>query len=202
MKRFVLLAVALVTLAACDAPPGVTAGPSIAPSFAPPSGSPPPPLDESGGYNDTDVMFLQMMAAQYGPAAELLKLAAGRTQNTKVRDLASAMDVTQADELTAVQGWLRGWAKPLTPAADPNLHAGHGGLPATGPDEVKALRDAPAAEFDKVFLNLLLGHQHQAIEYARMELTSGVNPKILEFATRVDSSRTAQVTMMLGMVSG
>lgn len=198
MKRFVLLAVALVTLAACDAPPGVTPGPS----FAPPSGSPPPPLSESGGHNDTDVMFLQMMAAQYGPAAELLKLAAARTQNTKVRDLAAAMDVTQADELTAVQGWLKGWAKPLVPAADPNLHAGHGGLPATGPDEIKALREAAAADFDKVFLNLLIGHQHQAVEYARMELTSGVNPQVLEFATRVDNSRTAQVTMMLGLVSG
>ncbi|WP_196279503.1 DUF305 domain-containing protein [Catellatospora vulcania] len=198
MKRFVLLAVALVTLAACDAPPGVTARPS----FAPPSGSPPPALSESGGHNDTDVMFLQMMAAQYGPAAELLRLAAARTENTQVRTLAAAMDVTQADELTAVQGWLKGWSQSLTPAADPSLHAGHGGLPATGPDEIKALRDASAADFDKVFLNLLIGHQHQAVEYARMELTSGVNPQVLEFATRVDQSRTAQVTMMLGLVSG
>ncbi|GAA1412016.1 DUF305 domain-containing protein [Catellatospora coxensis] len=198
MKRFVLLAVTLATLAACDAPPGVT----TAPSFAPPSGSPPPAVSESGGHNPTDVMFLQMMAAQYGPAAELLKLAAGRSANTKVRELAAAMDVTQADELAKVQGWLRGWSEPLTPAADPSLHAGHGGLPATGPDEVKALRDAPAAEFDKVFLNLLIGHQHQAVEYARMELTAGVNPQVLEFATRVDQTRTAQVTMMLGMVSG
>ncbi|MEV0460832.1 DUF305 domain-containing protein [Catellatospora methionotrophica] len=202
MKRFVLLAVALVTLAACDAPPGVATGPTSAPSFAPPAGSPPPPFSETDGYNDTDVMFLQMMTAQYGPASELLKLAAERSANTKVRDLAAAMDVTQADELVSVQKWLGAWAKPLTPAADPNLHAGHGGLPATGPEEVKALRDAPAAEFDKVFLNLLIGHQHQAIEYARLELTSGVNPTVLEFATRVDSSRTAQVTMMLGMVSG
>src|SRR5690349_14632549 len=110
MKRFVLLAVALVTLAACDAPPRAGAAPPAAPSFAPPSGSPPPPFSESDGHNDTDVMFLQMMAAQYGPAAELLKLAAARSANTKVRDLAAAMDVTQADELTTVQGWLRAWA--------------------------------------------------------------------------------------------
>jgi uncharacterized protein (DUF305 family) len=198
MKRFVLLAVTMATLAACDAPPGVT----TAPSFAPPSGSPPPAVSESGGHNATDVMFLQMMAAQYGPSAELLKLAADRSANTKVRELAAAMDVTQADELSKVQGWLGAWGESPTPAADPGLHAEHGGLPATGPKEVKALRDATPADFDKVFLNLLIGHQHQAVEYARMELTSGVNPQVLEFATRIDQSRTAQVTMMLGMVSG
>lgn len=204
MKRVLLLAVtAAALLTGCDAPPEIAAGASPAPlasGFAP-SGSAPPAVDESGGFNDTDVMFLQMMAAQYAPAAELLKAAATRAGDEKVRQLAAAMDVTQADELATVQAWLRAWQQPLVPDANPDLHAAHGGLPATGPDEIKALRDAAATDFDRTFLNLVIGHQHQAIEYARMELTAGANPQVLEFATRIDQSRTAQVAMMLKMVS-
>ncbi|MEV4417518.1 DUF305 domain-containing protein, partial [Catellatospora sp. NPDC049609] len=202
VKRFLALAAAVALLAGCDAPPGVAPAPAAPPSGQAPSGSPPPAVDESGGHNATDVMFLQMMGAQYAPAGELLKLADQRSRNEKVRQLAAAMNVTQADELSAVQGWLQGWQQPLTPDADPDLHAGHGGLPATGPAEIRALREAADADFDRVLLNLLIGHQHQAIEYARMELTAGANPQVLEFATRVDASRTAQVSMMLGLVSG
>ncbi|GAA1600670.1 DUF305 domain-containing protein [Catellatospora bangladeshensis] len=199
MKRFLALAAVAALLAGCDAPPGVATAPAPAAS---PAGSAPPAVNESGGHNATDVMFLQMMAAQYAPAAELLKVAAERSRNQQVRDLAAAMDVTQADELKTVQGWLTGWQEPLVPDANPDVHAAHGGLPATGAEEVKALRAAKDADFDQVLLNLLIGHQHQAVEYARLELSGGANPQVLEFATRVDSSRTAQVKMMLELVSG
>lgn len=199
MTRFLALAATAALLAGCGAPPGVTPAPAPAAS---PTGSAPPAVNESGGHNATDVMFLQMMAAQYGPAAELLKIGAERSRNQKVRDLAAAMDVTQADELKTVQGWLQSWQEPLVPDSNPDLHAAHGGLPATGPDEIRALREAKDADVDRVLLNLLIGHQHQAIEYARLQLSGGADPQVLEFATRVDASRTAQVSMMLGLVSG
>ncbi len=198
MKRVLALAAAAVLLAGCGAPPEA----APAPPPASPIGSTPPPVDESGGHNATDVMFLQMMAAQYGPAAELLRIGAERSGNEQVRTLAAAMDVTQADELKTVQGWLTGWKQPLVPDSNPDVHAAHGGLPATGAAEIRALREAKDADFDQVLLNLLIGHQHQAVEYARLELSGGADPRVLEFATRVDSTRTAQVKMMLELVSG
>ncbi|MBV1852699.1 DUF305 domain-containing protein [Catellatospora tritici] len=199
MKRIVALAAAVLVLAGCGSTDGAT--PAAQPPAASPLGSPPPPISPSGAFNDTDVMFLQMMVAQYGPAAELLELAKSRSADQKVRELAAAIAVTQADEARTMRDWLSTWKQSPSPAADPHLHEGHGGLPATGPKEIEALRDAAAADFDKTFLNLLLGHQHQAVEYARMELGGGIHSGALELATRVDQTRSSEITMMLGMVA-
>ncbi|GAA4256176.1 DUF305 domain-containing protein [Dactylosporangium darangshiense] len=49
----------------------------------------------------------------------------------------------------------------------PALHAAHGGRPATGPEEIKALQDAPGQDFGTKFLNLLIAHQHNAVELAQ-----------------------------------
>ena len=146
-------------------------------------------------------MFLQMMVAQYQPANEILELAETRAANPKVKTLAAAVRVTQADENTTMLQWLREWSQPATTDAKPELHAGHGGLPTTGKAEIEALRSTPAADFDKTFLNLLIGHQHQAVEYARMEQTSGTNPAAVDLAKRIDQSRTAQIQMMLELVA-
>ncbi|GHJ48054.1 hypothetical protein Cs7R123_53960 [Catellatospora sp. TT07R-123] len=203
MKRIVALAAAVLVLAGCGSPEGAAPAPQPlgTQAGASPLGSPPPPVSPSGAFNDTDVMFLQMMAAQYGPAAELLELARNRGTTQQVRELAAAIAVTQADEARTMRDWLAAWKQPASPAADPNLHAGHGGMNATGPKEIAALRDTPAADFDKTFLNLLIGHQHQAVEYARMELGGGIHSGALELATRVDQTRTSEITMMLGMVA-
>ncbi|MBB5873885.1 uncharacterized protein (DUF305 family) [Allocatelliglobosispora scoriae] len=150
-------------------------------------------------HNDTDVMFLQMMVSQYGPAAEILTLAQERAVDPQVKTLAAAVAVTQADEAKTMLNWLTAWSLPTAAAAEPSLHAGHGGLPTSGKSEVEALRKA--ADFDKTFLNLLIGRQHQAVEYARMELTSGAHPGSLDLATRIDQSRTAQIEMMLKLVA-
>ncbi|MDI1463010.1 DUF305 domain-containing protein [Catellatospora sp. KI3] len=198
MKRVVALAAAVLVLAGCGSTEG--AAPAAQPPAASALGSP-PPISPSGAFNDTDVMFLQMMVGQYGPAAELLDLARSRSTDQKVRELAAAIAVTQADEARTMRDWLATWKQAPSPAADPHLHEGHGGLPATGPKEIEALRGAAAADFDKTFLNLLIGHQHQAVEYARMELGGGIHSGALELATRVDQTRSSEIAMMLGMVA-
>ena len=197
MKR-IALAAALLCLTGCAAQAAPQNGtPTLPPR---PAASRSIGIAEDGSHNATDVMFLQMMAAQYPPADKLLELAA-RSSNEQVKQLAAAIKVTQADEYKQVQAWLTAWKMPLTPASDPALHEGHGGLPATGQKEIDALAAAGPADFDRDFLNLLLGHQHQAVEYARMELTSGVQPQVLEFATRIDSTRSGEIPMLLKLVS-
>jgi len=79
--------------------------------------------------------------------------------------------------------------------------AGHGGLHETNVDELAALEAATGDDFDRKFLNMLIGHQHNAVEVARLEAASGVNPETRALAQRVDRSRTAQIQQMLGMVA-
>ena len=183
MQRFLFLLGALL-LAGCAAAPAQPA----------PAG-PPAPV-----FNDTDVMFSQMMVAHHAQALEMLRLARTQAAREDIRTLAAAIDVTEADELKTMQIWLRSWNRPAS--ADPSAHAGHGGAHGTSPADITALAAKSGAPFEEDFLNLLVAHQHNAIEIARMETATGVNPGALDLAGRIDRSRTAEIQQMLGYLNG
>ncbi|GAA3186580.1 DUF305 domain-containing protein [Dactylosporangium siamense] len=156
----------------------------------------PVPSGTSAVYNDTDVMFAQMMVAHHGQALEMVRLARTKTVREDVRTLAAAIDVTEADETKTMQVWLQSWNRPATAAAD--AHEGHGGAHGTNADDIAALATYDGAEFEQRFLNMLVAHQHNAVEIARMETGSGVNPGALDLARRITESRTAEIQQMLG----
>lgn len=155
------------------------------------------PPAAAAAFNDTDVMFLQMMVAYHEPGAKLTVLGEQKATSKEVRQLAAAMKATEADELTQILTWLRTWQQPETPATDAVLHADHGGLPADGKAQAETLAKEPAAKFDKSLLRMLIGHLHTIVEVARMEVSGGVHPEVKAFATRIADSRRAQVAYML-----
>ncbi len=153
-------------------------------------------------FNAADVMFAQMMLSYQGQSRRIVPLAASRAARTDVRTLAAAIDVTQADEAETMLRWLHAWGQPITADRDPAAHASHGGLHDLSAAEVAELEKASGADFDHTFLNLLIGHQHNAVEVARMEIADGANPDAKDLARRVEQSRSAQIQQMLTMLNG
>ena len=159
-----------------------------------------PPLP--GNFNDTDVMFLQMMVPGHEQGVQLARLAVQRATEPDVRDLAAAVEATQQDELADMTGWLRAWRQPVAADRDPHAHLGHGGMHATDPAFIETLRRTPAGpEFDRDFLNLLTGQQHGAVELARMETGAGKDSGALDLAERIVASRTAQIRQMARLLA-
>lgn len=147
-----------------------------------------------GTFNDTDVMVLQMLVPHHEQGVELATIAADRASDKDVRDLAAAIAATQGDELAEMKDWLRDWHQPVAADPDPRAHAGHGGMHATDPAVIERLRRTPAGPgFDRTFLNLLTGHQHGAVELARIEAAAGKAPRARDLAERIVASRTAQI---------
>lgn len=163
----------------------------------PTSGTPADPAP-STMFNATDVMFLQMMIAHHRPAEEMLRLARTRAKREEVKTLAAAVEVTQADETKTMTDWLNSWNQPLVSDAHPDAHAAHGGLPPNGEEQMATLKNATDAEFDVTFLNIFIGHQHLAVELARMEVAGGSDRQTVDLANRIDQSRRAQIQLMLG----
>ncbi|MFL6122465.1 DUF305 domain-containing protein [Actinophytocola sp.] len=158
------------------------------------SASAPPP---DGTYNDTDVMFLQMAVPQHEQGTEMARLAEKRASRKEIRDLAKAIRLTQEDEVRQMKRWLTRWHQPIAPDLDPAAHAGHGGMHGTDPAVLEVLRDTPPGpEFDSRFLNLLTGHQHGAVELARMEEKDGYNEDARALAGRIVASRTAEIQQL------
>ena len=96
-RRHLAVAIfAVLALTACDGQGPDTAQPA-----------PVSPAVDTGQYNATDVMFVQMLVAHQAPAAQMLRLAQERTSDKALKTLAAAVEVTQADEVKAMLEWLR-----------------------------------------------------------------------------------------------
>lgn len=176
-------------------PPTTTVVTSAPPTTSAPSAASTQPV--VGDYNLADVMYLQMAIANHTQGVELAKLALDRPVRPEVRELAGAIEATQRTELDAMRAWLTGWEQPEQVDPDPDAHAHHGGMPLTDPASITALASAPDAEFERRFLTLLTGHQHNAVDMARRELADGVSPPVKQFADKVVRSRTAQISRLL-----
>jgi uncharacterized protein (DUF305 family) len=184
VKRVLLVLVFL--LAGCGVGVTETTGVSM-------SAQPPLP----GTFNETDVMFLQMAVPQHEQGIEMTRLAEKRASRKEVRELAKAIRVTQEDEVRQMRKWLTRWDQPVAPDLDPSAHTGHGGMHGTDPAILQWLRDTPAGpDFDTRFLNLLTGHQHGAVELARLEEKDGFSKDARALAGRIVRSRTAEIQQL------
>jgi uncharacterized protein (DUF305 family) len=176
--------------------PDAPASPAAAPAAAVAE------VKASDEHNDTDVMFLQMLVFHQKQGLEMTSTAIKRAKSPELKTLAEAVQATEKDELELIESWLSGWGKETQVGKAASLHADHGGLPGTGPAEIKSLTTVKAAAFDNAFLNLFLAHQHQAIEMAQMEKKDGVNAEAKAFAERVVQSRQGEIQQMLKLMNG
>jgi uncharacterized protein (DUF305 family) len=152
--------------------------------------------DGPGGFDDADVMFLQMAAHHEGQGVTIVRLAAGRPIDPRLRTLAAAIETTQLAEVRSMVARLRSWRRP--PIAPPGSHAAHGGPIETAAASVDATSAAPDTEFEKRFTDLLIAHQDDSRQLARRELAQGADPWARALAGRMIASRSAQISALLG----
>ncbi|GIH78014.1 DUF305 domain-containing protein [Planobispora longispora] len=153
----------------------------------------------AGGFTADDVMFLQMMIPHDRRGVELAMLAATRSSREEVRTLAAEIVAGQSDQVQVMTDRLTAWKQPLETGA--HAHDAHGGLHVTGPEVVAELAALNGAAFDTAFLNVLIGHQHNALDMARAEVKTGGNPETVELARQIDRSRSEQVRRLLAALS-
>ena len=201
MRIVAVALIALAVLAGCGSDPKSAGGENAAAPAAPGTAVV-AAVQASAEHNGADVMFLQMMIVHIGQGTELARIAADRAVDSQVRDLAAAITATQSEEANVMTGWLKGWSEPVTAAHDAAAHAAHGGLPAVSTEQVDALRGAAANTVDKMFLTLLIGHQHNAVEWVDAVAKDGRNPETKDLARRVKESRSDQIALMLRLSAG
>jgi uncharacterized protein (DUF305 family) len=159
------------------------------------------PKAVSAEHNDADVMFLQMMITHHTQGLVMVRVAEKEVTRPEVKDLVTAINLTQSDEVKAMTDWLARWNKPAMAALDAGAHAGHGGMPATSPDVIADLAVTKGAMFESKFLTLFTGHQGAAVEMAQRELKEGASKPVRELADRIVKSRTGQIQQMLGILN-
>jgi uncharacterized protein (DUF305 family) len=151
------------------------------------------------GHTAGDVQFMQAMIGHHSQAIEMVALLPSRTAREDMKLLAQRIEASQADEIELMRRWLehRG-------AQVPAAHAHHGSGPALMPgmltrDEMGRLAAAHGAEFDRLFLELMIKHHQGALVMVRdLFATAGAGQEadIFAFASDVDADQRIEIARM------
>jgi uncharacterized protein (DUF305 family) len=138
------------------------------------------------------------MIPHHAQALEMTTMVAGRAASADLPRLAERIEVSQRDEIAQMERWLRDRGEAL-----PEPHANHAGhdtlMPGMLNDEQLArLERASGAEFDRLFLELMIRHHRGAVTMVQ-ELYAdggGVEPASDHFAREVEADQNIEISRM------
>jgi len=154
-------------------------------------------------YTPADVEFMQGMIAHHAQALEMVALVPDRTTTESIRVLAQRIDISQRDEIGLMRSWLteRGQAAP-DPAAAHERHAGMHEMLMPGmltADQMARLAAAKGAEFDRLFLQLMIQHHQGALAMVKTLFgTQGAAQETptFRYASGVDADQRFEIERM------
>ncbi len=185
-------AAAAVLIAGCGKPDENTNHAPAAPSNAEQSQH---PNSEQGTHNQADVTFLQGMIPHHEQAIEMSRPAAENSQSEQVKDLAEQIQAAQGPEIETMSGWLRDWGVPGSQSGMDHggMNMGEGMM---SPEQMQRLERARGAQFDQMFLTMMIEHHQGAVTMARTELDNGQNPEATQLAQQIIDSQQAEIDTM------
>jgi uncharacterized protein (DUF305 family) len=150
---------------------------------------------EDDSPNTTDISYVQMMITHHEQALVMAELAPDRAKSKAVKGLASRIADVQGAEIDMMEGWLdeHGAGKD----AGGHDHRAMRGM--ATPAQMKELEGAEGAEFDDLFLDLMIAHHEGAIAMASDVKADGNNIRAEEMADDVIATQTTEIARMEDM---
>jgi len=161
------------------------------------------------GWTQDDVKFMQGMIMHHEQAVEMTAMIPSHTENKDLRSLGARISSSQSDEIKFMQRWLaaRGAATSMAMPGMPDMDtSGHPMALMPGmltPEQMKALRGARGAEFDRLFLTGMIQHHNGALIMVKDLFNTpgaGQDADIFDFATDADNTQRAEIKIMTSML--
>ncbi|WP_340682773.1 DUF305 domain-containing protein [Amycolatopsis coloradensis] len=188
----VAIAVALV-LAGCSGDDAGVSGMDHNNSSAAPSPG------RQAGQNADDITFAQQMIEHHSQALDMSKMVPSRSTNPQVSDLASRIEKAQDPEIQQMKAWLTAWG--AGPAASSGMPMDHGPMSGMMTEaEMKELEQAKGADFDKMWLGMMIRHHQGAVDMAKTELAKGSNADAKALAQKIIDAQEAEIREMQGLL--
>jgi len=160
---------------------------------------------EAPGHVDADVTFVRNMLYHHDQAMTMTEMVEERTTSRDIRLLSERMAVSQEGEIEQLEQWLSTRGETVRDPADgEHGHADVAGMQGMLSDEeLAALEAAEGAEFDRLFLELMIKHHEGAIAmvYELYEAGGGLESEVDSIARHVDSDQSIEISRMQQMLA-
>ncbi|MDH6207362.1 uncharacterized protein (DUF305 family) [Aurantimicrobium minutum] len=148
----------------------------------------------ASAFSGTDIMFAQMMIPHHQQAVDMSTLAETHTTNPEILALAKQIKDAQAPEIKQMTAWIESSGAGMDMGHD----MGMGGM--LTEEQMTALGNAQGAEFDKLYLEGMIGHHEGALQMAKM-IENSSNSEAKTLASNVISSQSAEIEKMKQMLA-
>jgi uncharacterized protein (DUF305 family) len=165
---------------------------------------------QAPAYNDADVAFASEMAVHHQQAVEMTAMVDDRQVSPALRSLAEQIQDAQAPEIRTMTGWLEDWDKPTpTVSSDPDdlgdtaddMSMGGSMDGMMSPEDMDQLTAASDADFEPMWLAMMIEHHEGAQTMARAEIADGRFPDAVSLAKEIDKAQGAEIATMKAMLA-
>ena len=140
-----------------------------------------------------DLQFLDQMIAHHQMGVMMTQHMAEDSDRAEMRDLANRIITAQQREITQMQQWRQQWYPdaPRSTTMGPGMMGGMMGRGMMG-------RMHPNADFDLMFLQMMIPHHQDAIDMVNEALTKAERQEIKTLSQNIVATQTAEITEMRG----
>ena len=172
--------------------------------------------------SDADVTFAQLMISHHEQAVQMADMALQQSTSAEVTDLATQIKAAQDPEIGQMRGWLQQWGAPeQMDGMDGMDHGamGHGDTDSGSGDsgsgdsgsgdsggqsaggmmsdaDMGALGGASGADFDRMWLTMMIAHHEGAIKMAEQVKAESTNPDVTALADAVVAGQKKEIDTM------
>jgi uncharacterized protein (DUF305 family) len=150
-------------------------------------------------HNAADVAFVTDMIPHHQQAVAMSGLVAGRSTDPAVIKLASEISAAQGPEIETMKGFLVKW----NASADSDHGGSMEGMPMPGMVDdttMTKLQSLKGPEFDRLYLQSMIGHHEGAIGMANTEISDGVSAEAKALANDIVTAQQAEIVQMKKML--
>jgi uncharacterized protein (DUF305 family) len=154
--------------------------------------------------SDTDIAFAQLMIPHHQQAIQMADLASTNASSEEVKALAAQIKAAQDPEISMMSQWLTGWGAPLEMEGTTDGGMDHGDMDMGGmtvagmmsTQDMDTLGAATGADFDTMWLQMMIAHHQGAIAMAQQVADTTTNPAVQDLADAVIAGQTTEITTM------
>ena len=152
--------------------------------------------------SDADITFAQLMISHHGQAVQMADMALQQANSAEVTDLATQIKAAQDPEIGQMRGWLQQWGAPEQMDGMDGMDHGDmdmGGQSAGGmmsDADMGALGNASGADFDRMWLTMMIAHHEGAIKMAEQVKAESTNPDVIALADAIVAGQKKEIETM------
>jgi len=151
--------------------------------------------DDTGEFNDADLEFVQGMIPHHEQAIQMADMVLRDEVTVSTADLAAEIRAAQAPEIADMRALLAEWGEEEDPHAMHEMddHSMHGMMT---DDDFNSLDAATGVDFERMWLQMMIGHHEGAITMSEKLLADGKHPRVRELAEAIIAAQRDEIARM------